>query len=199
MNCAMYLRIAWVLSAVSVLWGLGGCNGGGSYRIVSTEVLRNTEAAKRANREGLEHLAEGRLTEAAEAFEQARKADVEYGPAYNNLGKVYFKQRKWHEAAREFDNAKRLLPYHPGPPNNLGLVFQQAGWFDEAVKQHRQAVNLAPGDVEYAGNLAMALIRRGDETDEVRDLLGQLTKQTTNREWLLWARKQQTRLDLAPE
>ncbi len=163
----------------------------GNYRTITAEPRRDTEAAKRLNRVGLEHLAAGEYDEAVDAFVRALTEDVEFGPAHNNLGKVYYIQKNWYKAAWEFEYAGKLLPRHAEPRNNLGLVLEQAGELDRAVDQYRQAVGLEPGVIAYRGNLARALIRRGDRTDEVRKLLELIVENDTRPEWVLWARQQQ--------
>lgn len=163
----------------------------GNYRTITAEPRRNTEAAIRSNEAGLRHLADGELDDATEAFSRALNQDVEYGPAHNNLGKVYYRQKDWYRAAWEFEHAGKLLPRHAEPRNNLGLVLEQTGELDRAIDHYRAAVGLDPDQVAYRANLARALVRRGDRTEEVRNLLAQIVEQDTRPEWLLWAKRQQ--------
>lgn len=179
---------------------MSGCQGlssehtsGPRYRTISTEPLRDTEAAKQANEKGLGYLQGGNLDQAAKAFEEALTADVKFGPAHNNLGKVYYRQNDLYKAAWEFEYARDLLPKHPEPRNNLGLVLEKAGELDRAVKHYREAVALAPETIEYRANLCRALIRQGERTPEVRKLLEAILAEDNRPEWLIWARKQQQR------
>ena len=171
-----------------------GTPSGHTYRTVTAEPLRDTEAAKRHNEAGLRLLADGQLDQAAEAFSRALTADVEYGPAHNNLGKVYYRKKDWYKAAWEFEYAGKVLPKHAEPRNNLGMVLEEAGELDRAVDQYRQAVGLDGDNIEYRANLVRALVRRGDRTPEVRSLLQQVLKQDSRPEWRSWARLQQARL-----
>jgi len=166
-----------------------------AYRTIQVNPGRDTEAAKEANRAGLDHLAGGRLEQAAEAFERALSADVEFGPAHNNLGKVYYRQEDWYRAAWEFEYAGKLLPRHAEPRNNLGLVLERAGELDRAVNCCRDAVGLEADRIEYRANLVRALVRRGDRTREVRSRLRQLLEEDSRPEWRAWAKKQQIRMD----
>ena len=172
----------------------GGRGNGATYRTVAVEPGRDTEAAKRANEAGLEHLAKGEIEQAAKAFERALTADVEFGPAHNNLGRVYFKQKDWYKAAWEFEYAGKLLPKHAAPRNNLGLVFEEVGQLDRAVEYYREAVNLDPENIQYRSNLCRALVRRGDRTSEVRNLLERMLQQDDRPEWRVWAKRQQVRI-----
>jgi Flp pilus assembly protein TadD len=161
-----------------------------SYRTITTQPLRDTQTARTHNRQGLEHLAAGRFDKAADEFNLALTADVEFGPAHNNLGKVLFARKQLYEAAWEFDYACRLLPHNAEPHNNLGLVLQEAGQLDNAIEQFRTAVNMDPSSVEYAGNLAVALVRRGDRGAELRQLLERIIAEDDRGEWVIWARRQ---------
>lgn len=162
----------------------------GNYRTIRTEPLRNTDAARRAHQQGLEHLDQQNLELAQKAFERALTADVEFGPAHNSLGKVYYQQQDWYRAAWEFEYAKKLMPRRPEPRNNLALVLEQAGELDRAIDLYREAVGLAPDNIRYRANLARALVRRGDRSREVRVLLEAILEEDTRPEWLTWAQSQ---------
>jgi len=160
----------------------------GNYRTVQAEPDRDTDAAKRYNQRGLEHLAAGDLNEAAMDFRRALAADVQYGPAHNNLGKVYYAEKDWYQAAWEFEYARELMPRHPEPLNNLGLVHEQAGEFDRAIEHYDKAVALDPDNIEYRANLARAMVRRGDRTEQLKLLLQQILAEDTRPDWLVWAK-----------
>ncbi len=172
-------------------FGLGMEKDSISYRTISTEPFRNTDAAKRENQKGLEHLQNEEYDKAVDSFRRALTADVEFGPAHNNLGKVYYKQEKWYKAAWEFERARKLLPDNAEPVNNLGLVCEKAGDLDQAVEYYRQAADLDSNNIRCRANLARALIKRGDRTDEVRKLLERILREDTRPDWIIWARQQQ--------
>lgn len=194
----MLERQALALLLVAALLSGAGCMNlapasqpAGEYRTIMVDPRRDTEAAKQANRLGMEHMAEGEVAQAVVAFNRALTADVSFGPAHNNLGKAYYAQKEWYKAAWEFEYAKKLLPRHPEPRNNLGLVLEMAGELDRAAESYREAAALDGSNMQYCGNLARALVRRGDRTGELRSLLGQLVARDTRTEWLAWARLQQ--------
>lgn len=193
--------VAWLL-VLGIAWAMTGCAGGtsrnaagGEYRTVAVDPNRDTDAARRANEEGVRHLDAGDVKRATEAFERALSADIEFGPAHNNLGKVYYQQRQWYRAAWEFEYARKLLPRHAEPRNNLGLVLEASGELDRAVEQYREAVTLDSAVIAYKANLVRALVRRGDKTDEVRALLDELLTSETRPDWLTWARRQRAMMD----
>ncbi len=186
--------LGWVMG-LTLAMSLSACAGRaerqeqpGGYRTVSAEPRRDTPSAQRANNQGLEHLDKGELEAAQRAFESALVADVEFGPAHNNLGKVFYRQRDWYKAAWEFEYASRLMPRHAEPRNNLGLVLEEAGELDRAVDQYRQAVSLDPKPIVYRANLARALVRRGERTDEVYRLLDEIIREDTRVDWVQWAK-----------
>ena len=168
------------------------------YQTVVPEPRRNIEAAQRENFVGLSHLAEGNLDLAARAFRRALDADIEFGPAHNNLGKVYYLQEDYYQAAWEFECAAELMPRHAAARNNLGLVLEQAGELNQAVERYREALGLEPDRLEYQANLARALVRRGDRTGELRRLLQAVVEHDTRPAWLIWARAQLSSMDDAP-
>jgi len=191
------------LAALAMATGAGcaglsaGMASGPRYRTVSVPPGRDPEAARRANEAGLNHLARGELDPAVDDFRRALTADVSFGPAHNNLGRAYYKQGDWYQAAWEFEYAAKLLPRHAQPRNNLGLVLEEAGELDRAVACYRDAIALDGENIEYRANLTRALIRRGDRTDEVRTLLGQLVERDPRPEWHRWAQQQASRLGSA--
>lgn len=200
----MHLKHAILLALVAFLVVPVGCTDktktyrSGGYRTVEAAPDRDTDTAKRYNVQGLEHLQNQELDEAAADFRRALVADVTFGPAHNNLGKVYFAQKDWYQAAWEFDYARELMPRQPEPLNNLGLVHEQAGELDRAIENYQQAVALGPDRIEFPANLARAKVRRGDTDDELISLLQQILDKDTRPEWLVWAKPHLLRLQTRP-
>ncbi len=160
------------------------------YRTINTSPLRDTEAARKANTQGLTHLDNGELYQAEQAFKRAVEADVDFGPAHNNLGKIYFLKRRFYLAAHEFDDAISLMPNHAAPHNNLGLTLLEAGKLDDAAESMRKAVSLDPLEIDYQANLARVLIQRGDVSDEVITLLRVIASSDERVQWRVWASQQ---------
>ncbi len=200
----------WLCVTGTLLAGAGCANvstgpaSGGTYRTVRAEPGHDTDAAKRHNEAGLEHLGRNELDQAADAFQRALTADADFGPAHNNLGKVYFLQKEWYKAAWEFESARRLMPQNAEPCNNLGLVLERAAELgrpaelDRAIDHYREALDLDPSNVHYRANLARAFVRRGDRTDEVRTLLEQVMEQDDRPEWRAWAALQHAKVTGQP-
>jgi Tfp pilus assembly protein PilF len=160
------------------------------YRTILANPLADTAEARSHNRRGLELLAQGDLDAAQRAFEKALAADRQFGPAHNNLGKVFHKKGQFVKAAYEYDLAIESMPEHAGPYNNLGLLEEDGSKLDRAIELYRQALELDPGNLEYKGNLARAMSKRGESSDEHRQLLEEIARKDIRREWMLWARRE---------
>jgi Flp pilus assembly protein TadD len=203
------MRFPIVILALGTVLGASGVSGCNSatrrlpgYETIANDPLRDTDLARRETARGVALLDAGDLAGAEAALKAALAADRTWGPAHNNLGKVYFqqsdRQSNLYLAAREFDFAMKLMPNQPEPPNNLGMVFERVGKLDDAVEQYGKAVAVEPDHVQAIGNLARARIKRGDRDADVRALLGKLVLRDTRPEWLAWARSTLARLEARP-
>ena len=163
---------------------------GEGYRTIPMQLGRNTEQAKKLTAEASSAISEGRLEEAEKLLRDALTEDVMYGPAHNNLGQVYYQQKRYYEAAWEFQYAIRLMPHQPIPRNNLGMVFEATGQLDDAAEQYSLAVAEEPDNPELLGNLARVRIRQGHKGSELRELLQQIVMKDTRPEWREWAERQ---------
>lgn len=194
------------LPVVGLFLAAAGCNDPtitrdtGAYRTVTAEPLRDTSAARRHHQKGLKHLEDNELDSAIEDIQRALKADVAFGPAHNSLGRAYFLKGRdyYYEAAWEFEYAHKHLPKAPEPLNNLGLIHEAEKSFDRAIEYYRRAIDLEPENIHLRANLARAMIRRGDRTQEVRDLLEQVLDEDDRPDWLIWAKRWATRIDPEP-
>ena len=166
----------------------------GDYRTISTLPRRDSATARSHYERGVELMREDDSEGAIKAFGKALKADITYGPAHNNLGKLYFRDRDFHAAAWEFEYARELLPRNPEPLCNLGLCYEQDGQLDRAVEYHEKAVSLAGNEIVYKAYLARAMLKRGDRTPEVRELLEDILREDTRPEWLIMAKRYLSRI-----
>lgn len=182
-----------IVAAVIGLAVATGCQGTGQrqvqYQTVPEDPNRNTPSAREANARGLEFFDKSDPEEAEKALKEALAADMFYGPAHNNLGVVYFQQKRFYLAAWEFQYAAKLMPYSPEPRNNLGLVYEAVGRFDEAERWYDLAVRLEPDNPLLIGNLARTLVRAGRRDERTCQLLSDLVLKDEREEWVLWARE----------
>jgi Flp pilus assembly protein TadD len=176
-------------AALSACQGPAAATQPGEYRTLAKDPQRDTDLAERENARAVELISQGKLDDAESHLKKALTADIMFGPAHNNLGKVYYQQSKLYLAAWEFEYAIKLMANRPEPRNNLGLVFEAAGKLDDAVVSYQNAVDLEPDNPQFLGNLARARIRRGDKDEKVRDLLTQLVMKDTRPDWVAWAKQ----------
>lgn len=165
------------------------------YQTLDKSPRQETDVARTASAKAIALMADGKEAEAEAMFKQALTADVMYGPAHNELGLLYYHQKKMYPAAWEFQYAAKLMPNRPEPRNNLGMVLEAAGKLDDAVESYNKAIAMAPDSAQIIGNLVRARIRRGDTGMDVNTLLAKLVERDTRPEWLNWARE---RLSRAP-
>lgn len=180
----------WLLTLVlSLFIGLAGCNSSSKTKddTPQNSSLRQSELSMQLTTEALDLLEQGQ-TELAEAkLKAALEADLTNALAHNNLGKIYFAQKKYYQAAWEFEYAVRLQPDRAEPRNNLGLVFETVGQTDDAVDYYRQAIDLAPKNADIAGNLARAKLFRGDRDPQLKQLLQLVAMKHQDETWQAWA------------
>lgn len=161
--------------------------GGGGYDTIPDHPNQDSARAGKLNSEGMAQLDQGQRDDAEQTFKAAIQADLTFGPAHNNLGKVYYAQKRFYLAAWEFEYAAKLMPHRPEPRNNLGLVYEAVGKLNDAVNAYQQATDLEPDNTEPLGNLARAMLRRGDKGPEMRQLLTHLLMRETRPDWRQWA------------
>jgi Flp pilus assembly protein TadD len=191
------------LPVLLILASLAGCAASAkkdadAYETIGRDPRRDADLARRENSRAVMLVDKGDYDGAENALKAALSADIMCGPAHNNLGKVYFRQKKLYLAAWEFQYAMKLMPNQPEPPNNLGLVFEATGKLDDAADSYAKAITLEPDNVQVMGNLARAHIRRGDRDETVRALLQKLVLRETRADWLAWERSTLSQLQTRP-
>ena len=97
------------------------------YHTLGNDPHRDTDRARSLNDQAAAAIRHGNYAEGEKLLRAALAADVMFGPAHNNLGKIYFAQKNLYLAAWEFTYAAKLMKHQPEPRNNLGLVFEASG------------------------------------------------------------------------
>jgi Tfp pilus assembly protein PilF len=179
----------------AILFALAlACVGCGSLRHHAAPVAADAQPRRTAeavvhHQKALEDLKAGRLEEAQQELKAALDDDLFYGPAHNNLGIVYYQQKKYYEAAWEFQAAAKLMPRKAEPLNNLGLVFEAAGKLQEASDWYEKALSAEPDTAETVGNLARVRTRANRQDERTRQLLDDVARNDPRPEWVAWARE----------
>jgi hypothetical protein len=148
------------------------------------------ELARQSNEQGIHFVMKEKLEKAKFKFEEAISIAPDYGPAYNNLGLVFFHMHDFHEAARAFEAASEKWPDSPEPLNNLGLVMDTVARPYYAMELYQQAHERAPTNAEFLGNLLRTRVQLGLIDDELRSQLHTLLLIEKRIEWQDWAREQ---------
>lgn len=104
---------------------------------------------------------QGRLEEAAAAYQQALRLSPHYAEALSNLGNVRLEQGRTQEAEASYRRALAASPQSAEALNNLGVALKEQGRLEEAADCYRQALALKPGHQEAQCNLGIALMESG--------------------------------------
>jgi len=115
-------------------------------------------------RDGARFALEGRLTEAASAFEQAITLDPSNGNAYFNLGNVYSELGRWSEAVAAYRKAVSLRKDDGEAYNNLGIALSRRGVYVQAAAAFERAIKIHPKWAEPHFHLSQ--VRRELRQDE---------------------------------
>ncbi|MBI5792156.1 MAG: tetratricopeptide repeat protein [Rhodocyclales bacterium] len=118
--------------------------------------------AETAKARGNECLARGELDAAASCYQDAIRLHLRYAEAYNNLGHVRARQRRFAEAELMLGQALALSPDLVPAHFNLGIVAQEQGCFDQALACFDRTVALMPGHSESHWRRGIILNDRGD-------------------------------------
>jgi Tfp pilus assembly protein PilF len=164
------------------------------YATVAHDPRRDTTAAQEYSARGVERVRAGDMVGAEKEFRAALAADVFFGPAHNNLGLVYYKEKKLYLAAWEFQYAAKLMPTKAEPKNNLGMVLESVGRLDEAAKSYEEALKLEPDSTQVTGNLARAYVRSGKRDQRTRELLESVVMKDDRPTWTAWAKDRLVRM-----
>ncbi|MBC7931354.1 MAG: tetratricopeptide repeat protein, partial [Rubrivivax sp.] len=107
-------------------------------------------------RDGARFALEGRLAEAASAFEQAVALDPANGNAYFNLGNVYSEMGRWSEAVAAYRKAVSIRKDDGEAYNNLGIALSRRGVYVQAAAAFERAIKIYPKWAEPHFHLSQA-------------------------------------------
>ena len=93
------------------------------------------------------------LSRARELYQQVTKNDPTSADAFNGLGLVAQKERKYNEAITNFKRATTLNPRFDDAYNNLGVAYEAKGDMVQAVANYRKALSVNPNNKLAKDNL----------------------------------------------
>jgi tetratricopeptide (TPR) repeat protein len=124
--------------------------------------------AESYSREGARLALEGRLAEAARAFEQAVALDSSNGNAFYGLGNVYAEMGRWADAVNAYYKAVSLNREDVEALNNLGIALGMRGQHRQATSAFQRAIKIYPKWAEPYYHLGEAQRALGQE-EEARE------------------------------
>ena len=130
--------------------------------------------------------AAGDVTSAIAKYQEIIKLAPRLGPAYNNLGLLYFKQRDFEKAALILQEGLTVDPKMPSASALLGISLYQLGKYSEAKAPLEKALTANPEDNNAELFLARALIRLEDHRKAAEHLQNLARREPDNQEvWYL--------------
>jgi len=130
--------------------------------------------------------ARGDLATATQIYESLLQISPRLAPAYNNLGSLYLRQRKYKKAAVVLERGLKIDPKMSSASALLGMALYETGDYAGARRQLEAALRANPKDNNAELFLANDLIKLG-EFDRAADHLRELSQhQPENQEiWYL--------------
>lgn len=132
----------------------------------------------------------GDVGRAIEKLELSIQLNPKRTAAHNNLGLLYYEQRKLVLAAQHFDIASQLSPSDARPLNNLGMTLEAGGRIMEAISFYEQASTLDPNHPLYLGNWVRARVRIGEDSELLGEQLSHLAFIESRPDWIAWVDEQ---------
>jgi len=129
------------------------------------------------------------LTGAIAKYEEILRIAPRLGPAYNNLGALYFRQRDYQKAAAILERGLKINPAMPSASALLGISLFEMGEYAKARPRLEAAMRANAGDSNAQLFLVKDLIKLGDYEAAAAQLRHLAGAQTKNQEvWYLLAK-----------
>jgi tetratricopeptide (TPR) repeat protein len=103
----------------------------------------------------------GDLGAARKAYQHAIKLDKKYADAINNVGTVYYAEKKYRSAISRYKRALELSPDSASMWSNLGTAWYARGKYDLMSQAYTKALQLDPDVFEKNNTLGTRMMDRG--------------------------------------
>jgi tetratricopeptide (TPR) repeat protein len=103
------------------------------------------------NKIGITNLEMGKLDDAKKNFQAAQKSDKTFAEAYNNMGVLYYMQKKYGDAIKEYERAIKQRESASFYANMANAHFARKD-FDKAVAAFQHALALDPHVLDRHSN-----------------------------------------------
>lgn len=109
----------------------------------------------------------GDLNAARRSYEHAIKLDKKYADAINNVGTVFYAEKKYRSAISRYKSALQITPDSASVWSNLGTAWFARGKFDLMNEAYAKALRLDPEVFEKYNAVGTRMLDRG-VTDKAR-------------------------------
>ncbi len=133
------------------------------------------EELRRLLNEAAQRYSQGRLSEAADLYEQILDTEVRNTTAWCNLGVVRFAQKRYAQAVEALRKAIELHPADPYPYAVLGMAYYRTGSYLLAANVLERAVAIDENNARIRRELGLAYAASGKNLAAKRELLKALT------------------------
>ena len=105
----------------------------------------------------------GDLNAAKKNYEHAIKLNKKYADAINNVGTIFYAQKKYRSAIARYEKALKISPDSASIWSNLGTAYFARGKFDDMSKAYAKALALDPNVFGLHGSVGTQMQDRGVE------------------------------------
>lgn len=112
---------------------------------------------------GIAYQQLGNVTAARKAYEHAARLDRKYADPVNNLGTIYYAEKKYRTAIARYKRAIELAPDSASFWSNLGTAWYARGRYDLMNQAYSKALQLDPDVFEKVGTVGTRMLDRGVE------------------------------------
>jgi tetratricopeptide (TPR) repeat protein len=103
----------------------------------------------------------GDLNAARKSYEHAIKLDKKYADAINNVGTIFYAEKKYRSAISRYNRALQFAPDSASIWSNLGTAWYARGKFDLMTQAYAKALQLDPDVFEKHGSVGTRMLDRG--------------------------------------
>jgi tetratricopeptide (TPR) repeat protein len=103
----------------------------------------------------------GDMNAARKAYERAIKFDRKYADAINNVGTVFYAEKKYRSAISRYKRALQFAPESASIWSNLGTAWYARGRYDLMNDAYTKALQLDPDVFEKNGSVGTRMLDRG--------------------------------------
>jgi tetratricopeptide (TPR) repeat protein len=132
---------------------------------------------------------QGDIAAAISKYQEILRIAPRLGPAYNNLGTLYFRQREYQKAAAVLEQGLKISPTMPSASALLGISLYEMAEYAKARPRLEAAIRANPNDSNAQMFLVKDLTRLGDYETAASHLRQLGAREPKNQEiWYLLAK-----------